>query len=166
MHSKTASFFDIMCFASYAKEQVSTEAIKLVYDGGQPSAIQRSFAWTEDIADESTGEEVEYCMSENREEIFETDSIASFPYQAKSPSGTASTTATTVTMNTYNTMESWETLRTSPASASYDSAMVPETNSPPLLTIAVLFFKPNPDARPSSTAIVDQLQLYIETAIA
>jgi hypothetical protein len=147
---KTTSFFDNMWCASYAKEQVSTEVIEVVFDSSceQPSIIQRSFAWTEDIDDEgSSGEkEVEYCTSINHEEDFDTESLVSLnQYQAKDPSGSVST-ATTVTMNTYNTIESWETLRTSPASASYDSAMdqetLPESNLPPPKTIRVLSSKP------------------------
>jgi hypothetical protein len=144
---KTTSFFDNMWCALYAKEQVSTEAIELVSDScEQPSIIQRSYAWTEDI-DESTAdeEEVEYCTSDNQEEALETRSLNSFQYQTKDPSGSVST-ATTVTMNTYNTIESWETLRTHPASASYDSAMdqetVPEGNLPLPRIIKVVSVKP------------------------
>jgi hypothetical protein len=149
-HVKTTGFFDNMCCALYSKEHVSSDAIELVFDSGeQPSVIQRAFAWTEDM-DENDGDEVkyvefvEYCTSDDEvlsrnsaraDKAFETNSLVSFKYHAKSPSGTAST-ATTVTMNTYNTIESWESLNTHPASASYEEE-VPESNSPPPRTIAV-----------------------------
>jgi hypothetical protein len=53
---KSTGFFEALQCFSYAKEQVSSEAmdIELTNDdcGEQPSVIQRAFAWTEDI-DES-----------------------------------------------------------------------------------------------------------------
>jgi hypothetical protein len=166
---KTTGFFDALQCFSYAKEQVSSEAmdIELTNDerGEQPSVIQRAFAWTEDIdesadevgfesndqpfviqpafawtdIDESTTDEVEYSMSED--EV----SLVSFEHQGKTLSGSVCT-ATTVTMNTYNTIESWESLNTSSTSVlrgpAMDEEVAPERNSPPPLTIAVLSFKP------------------------
>lgn len=171
IYIKTTGFFDGILCLSNAKEQVSSEAMKLTNDiDEQPSVIQRAFAWADDAdestnglafdsgeqpsviehafawtdIDESTPDEVECCMSDD--EV----SLVSYQNQGKNVSGSVST-ATTVTMNTYNTIASWESLNTSPTGLSYDPAMdeedAPERNSPPPLTIAVLSFKPKPKQR-------------------